>query len=508
MAFCTSCGAKLDEGDLFCEYCGVRQDDSVPQPTVAAPAAPSYNQTAPVLPSYGSVSCGQVAAPAAPRKPLPRNVKIVLLAVAAVVVLLALFSFIMGKVNSPDKTIATFIESVMAQDFEAFSSVTRSADGELELTEASVAPFFALYHDRRTALEEYQEVLNTDLAALNRGRASIGNGVVRLVELDRILFKTYRVELSGVDILFSSNLDDTQVEVGGKTVILDTADTDCALRLLPGLYDILATHTDETLGETFSTELTGCELIHNNDFWYLNLEYGTVTLGDIGWDVSSLTVNGTDFGPVAFDPSGEFRIAPLPEDVEIVVTYDMDGVTLSDTFVWSGSYCWEYFYPEPTLDPDTAREMLDQVGTFVRDILAAYGSGNLAALEAMPAYGRSSVLKNLSNELEDSLDLDSHFRYVYHYTLREMEGDLNWDRDYSYDALTFNTSVFLGLDYTYERYYNGEMQTNLIDGAPSVYEKDSMLSVCVQRINGQWVIFDLDWTYFYNRNNMEDPYVM
>ena len=445
------------------------------------------------------------ADPAA-REPLPPDVKRSLIAMAALAVFACLFSLIMGRINAPDKTISTFLASVAAQDCNSFSSVITPGREDLDLTEKSMGAFLSLYHDQTAALEEFRETLNSDLALLKHNEPSLGNGVVRLVELDRVLHKAYRVELSGVDIFFSSNLDNTQVDVGGKTLHLEAAGTEYALPLLPGRYDIHAVHTNTVLGQSISTTLTDCELTHSNHSQHLELNHSSVILGDIGWNVNSLTVNGVEIGPVTFNDSGEFAIAPLPENAEIAVTYTVNGVELCDRFTHTGSDRSEYFYPDPTVAPEMAREMLDQAGIVLQDLIAAYRCGDPVALAAIPAYSKSGVLQNYHQELVSSLDPNSRIRYAYHYSLREMEGDLTWTRDYSYDALTFTTTIFLGLDYTYERYDNGELQTHLADGAPSVYKKDSMLSVCVQRVGSDWVVSDLEQIYFSDRSSILDPY--
>lgn len=517
MAFCTSCGKQLDDGSLFCEHCGARQSEPVSAGTVP-PAAPP--QPDPVQPAYASVPSygepqsapeqadspyGQPAAPAAPRKPIPKGVKIAIIAVAAVVVLAALFIFIMGKLNDPQKTISSFVESIAAQDYEQFSKVTCSASEDLELTEDTVAPFFELYSSNLSTLEDYQESLAADLKQLQRGKQSTGNGLIRLVEHNHVIFKSYEVELSGANFYFSAPLDNTQVTVGGKTVDLKEAEKTYQALLLPGRYDIEASCTDSLLGETFSSQLKDCDLTPSNNEWYVDLEYTTIYLEDIGLAVSSLTVNGKDYGPVEFDSWGEMALYPLPEDVEIEVTYDVGGVTLSDSYAWSGGYIWEYFSPDPSLSEMTARTMMDQVGVFMRGFIEDYNSGDLTDLTA--DLGDTPVIKFYASELEDSQDLDSYYREVYHYTLREMQGDLDWSRDYSNGKLSFSTLFFLGLDYICEFYMDGELQPD--ETAPTEpYQDDNMMRVTVQMINGKWTVTNLQWASYYDISDMSDPYMM
>ena len=291
-----------------------------------------------------------------------------------------------------------------------------------------------------------------------------------------------------------------QVTVGGRTVDLKEAETPSEVLLLPGRYDIEAVCTNNVLGETFSTQIKNCELTQFNNYWYINLEYTTICLEDIGWEVSSLTVNGKDYGQVEFDSWGEMNLFPLPEEGEIVVTYD--GITLSDSYVWSGGYTWEYFYPEPTLSEETARDMMDQVGAFLRGLVDAYNSGDMT--EWTTNLADSPVVSYYAQELEEAQNPDNDYREVYHYTLREMQGDLNWSRDYSDGDLCFSTLVFLGLDYSYEVYWNGELE----EAPDETYPYDNMMRIYVQWINGQWTVTDLQWANYYSTNDMGNPYTM
>jgi hypothetical protein len=221
--------------------------------------------------------------------------------------------------------------------------------------------------------------------------------------------------------------------------------------------------------------------------------------------VTSLTVNGKDYGPVEFNDWGEMELAPLPGRVEVVVTYDVDGVTLSSTFSnIEDSYFWYSFYPDPALSQETAQEMLDQVGVFVRGMMDDYAAGDLSAQEA--ELGDSPVVRYYVEELENAQDLDLVSRRVFHYTLQELEGDLNWSRDDTEDGLLFSTLIFLGMDYTVDSYWNGELEE--LEAPEGGYQEEDVMRVYVQRINGQWEVTDLQWAYYYDREDLSDPYTL
>ena len=540
MAFCTSCGKEIDDGSLFCEHCGARQEqaaakDAPPAPEGAGqtppegtppqqsggyyqPAPPNapppnyggpYNQQAGGAapppsappPSYGTPYGQQPgAAPPPPRKPMPKGAKITIIAVAAVVVVLVLAAVILGKVFSAEGTIETFVQAMEDQDYAAFSKVTCAAEGTPELTEQAVAPFLALYSNS----DQLEEGLYSDYQMLKRGQESQGNGIVRLVEHNYILFKTYEVEVSGAEITFVSPLDDTQLTVGGSTLAMPEAESEYTLTVLPGQYDLQISCTNEVLGESFTNVMEDRDLSVYNNYFYLEIPYSTVIVEDVGLGVPTITFNGSTCSVDGFDEYGEIWLFPLPQEGELVVTYDMDGISLSDTYAFS-DYVWEYFYPDPTLPEEAGIAMLEQVGQLAQEWVELYNNGDLEGLTALyEQLNYSPILDYYVTELTNSQDYESSYRAVYHYTIRELYGDLNWTREYGYDVPTFTTLFYHGMNYTYEYYVDGVLNTSALD--PSPYPDDSMLRVTVQLVDGDWEVISMEYSYYDGSDDMETPY--
>ena len=99
---------------------------------------------------------------------------------------------------------------------------------------------------------------------------------------------------------------------------------------------------------------------------------------------------------------------------------------------------------------------------------------------------------------------------MFHYTLREMQGDLDWQQESSDGSLRYSTLVFLGLDYTYEIYLDGELQVPLEEdlAVEEGHTFDNMMRVYIQREDGQWKVTDLQWANYYSVSDLEDPYSM
>ena len=96
--FCSNCGKELEAGDLFCGYCGARQEPAAGNtiPVAEEPVQPTQESPAtPVLPVSGSTTVSQDTSttlgtrPAVARKsPVGWIVAVVLLVVAGIVVLM------------------------------------------------------------------------------------------------------------------------------------------------------------------------------------------------------------------------------------------------------------------------------------------------------------------------------------------------------------------------------------------------------------------------------------
>lgn len=509
MAFCVSCGKELEDGALFCEHCGAPQE----QPVAAAPAAAPQSSpfgAQPVASPFSTEPAGdspwQPAAgggePPAPRKPLPKGVKIAIIAVAAVVAAIALLMFILGKANAPEKTISSFINSIVTQDYAAFSKATNSASEDLELTEETVAPFLALYSGRTGTLEDYQSALQSDLRQLEKGLASTGNGFIRLVEHNNILFKSYSVEITGRKYSFTAPLDNTQVTVGPYSLTLNQAERSQSLLMLPGKYQITATCTDSLLGEKYTTTLEDYELSGSDSGCYLNMDYSTIYIQQPDMDLSGLTVNGVKVDNINFDGAGEYCLAPLPKEFELVAEFTVGGATLTDTYTHSGDYTWDYFYPEPQLTPELSQSMLDQVAEYMKGWVSANNNGSLDALNALNYNENSPVLNDVANRIKDNVD-DPDNRYEMVYSIQEMAGNLDWNREYGYEGLCFSTLVDMKLYYTYNEYWSGEIYWNGEDTMSRVYK------VYLMQENGEWVVQNCTYySYYSNFSNLSSPYVM
>lgn len=537
MTNCISCGKEIEDGSRFCEYCGAPQE--MPQgaaetvllepPAAADPAAtvllspppasepeqtPFPPQGAPgysggVLPQQGTPGYSGAGIPPQqgydgynppynpnipappPRKRMPLGAKIALIVVLVLAVAVVAAWFVLNKLFAPEKTIQNFADSIAAQDFTAFSKVTCTADEGLELTEAAVAPFFALYSGDSYALDDFQESLTADLNDLKRGREAEGNGFIRLVEHNYFLFKRYEVELTGLEFEFETPLEGAAVSVGGQTVTM-TPNTG-TVTLLPGRYDITASYTDSRLGITFTYEEANCDLTRRSSAQYLPIPYCTLCLADTGLDVTSLTVNGVDYGPVQYDDMGDMYLAPLPENAEVTVTFNVGGAVLSDTMICQEE--WGYFYPELRITDDLRTQLSLQAGQFLLDMASVITANDLSAMDSLQSQvSESSSFLNSMNDWLMHNQNDPENRIELTMLPTRILCEQAWGVSQNNGVVNFTCHLKVDYYYAYREYWDGEIW----DEYEETEESDVFTFTFAPQNSGGWSIQNMDSIGYYN----------
>lgn len=102
--FCEKCGAQIEDGALFCEACGtkVQEGQSVEQVQVQPQVNPTVMPQAAPMPQVTPQAVPQTMAPAVPKKPMSKSLKILLVEVALLAVAVFAFFKIGEKTFSPE----------------------------------------------------------------------------------------------------------------------------------------------------------------------------------------------------------------------------------------------------------------------------------------------------------------------------------------------------------------------------------------------------------------------
>lgn len=284
--FCTACGKQIPDSSLFCEHCGAKQEGVVQSPAVGqppVPPAPATVSTVQAAPPGQGAPVGNVPlgnGPAAPiggtaKKPMSPKTKTALIAAAAVVAVVVGAKVVLGALFTPEKTIEKFLDAYQNGDADAFRAVTVVAEDRMELTDAVLLPFFASYTGgvKDAFVGSLRETLTQDALLLKRGVPSEGHKGFRLTEQSYVLFSTYAVEITPLEVRIASEFENTNVEVCGTSY--NTGNEGTHVNMLPGVYAVTATYTDPNTGVTLKADLPKCDI------------YGQITYTSSGSDQPS-----------------------------------------------------------------------------------------------------------------------------------------------------------------------------------------------------------------------------
>ena len=593
--FCTACGKQIADGSLFCEFCGAKQEELVQSPAVGqppvppAPAAESTVQAAPlgqgVPAGNGPAGNGPVApvggtpvapiggaaapvggapvapvggapvapiggAPVAPiggteRRPMSPKTKTALIAVAAVLAVVVGAKVILGALFTPEKTIEKFLDAYQNADADAFRAVTVVAEDKMELTDEVLLPFFASYTGgvKNAFVESLRKTLTQDALLLERGMPSEGHKGFRLTEQSYVLFSTYAVEITPLEVRIASEFENTSVEVCGASY--NTGNGGTNVNMLPGVYAVTATYTDPNTGVTLKTNLPKCDIY--GQITYANgdsdqPDYGAPEGSETEWPDDPYSIveypRPTDIGPkgghadpnpsinIYFDYTyafvrgndgltlkeilvdgkayagdlgsldlyNGFFIGPVNYDSTVEVVTEALGIEFRQEMILStdNSYCYVN-YITPVLPEEIDQKALDAVAAILPNWLRVTGSYDRDAFKSLEGSG--SVSPELLALLDDSVSQAWNSAEEAPYTQYD-QIDVQKSRAYIYsgiDSICYaqvempvaisGTAGYMALSTGefVENPYNPELVSEITANVSLIYQ------------DGRWVVNDLYW---------------
>ncbi len=408
--FCTSCGKQIPDESLFCEYCGARQEGvSPPTPPAQAPVQPpvqSPGQGSPVQ----TVSLGQsVPIAAAPvggtaKKPMDPKAKAALIVIAAVAAVVVGAKLILGAMFTPEKTIEKFLTAYQTGDADGFRAVTAVAEDRLELTDQTLSSFFAGYtgSEKDAFISSLREALMRDAMYLKQGAPAEGDGIFRLTEKSYVLFSTYAVEITPLDVRITSEFENTTAEVFGASHTVSGEETRAAM--LPGVYAVKAAYTDPGTGVTLEKTMPNCVISRQRPYIDIYFDYTTAYMqGTTGLTLREIQIDGKPYAGdlSAIDLYNGYSIGPVNSDSTIKVVSEAGGMEFVQEFDLreNGEYC--YIYPE--LSETMRVELINIAAAFLPDWLRTYYSYDREALKRL--YDSGSVGSDLLAGLDNMVSM-------------------------------------------------------------------------------------------------------
>lgn len=234
--FCGGCGSPVTETEKFCGKCGQPQEVAAPVVATATVAAPTAT-AAPV--------------PPVEKKPMSKQMKIGLIAVAAIVVILFVVSKVLTSINSQEAVVEKFMTAIEEGDVAALAKVTISSDTKVDVTEENLAPFLLLCEENRTYKETVEEALLVDI------KDAIGENSYTpwIEEVDGFLHTGYRIVLPCDDYEIASNVPEPELSINGEALGLWETGKMTADDKFPGIYTITGTYEGLSLEQEIT--LTG-----------------------------------------------------------------------------------------------------------------------------------------------------------------------------------------------------------------------------------------------------------
>ncbi|MEG3006681.1 MAG: zinc-ribbon domain-containing protein [Oscillospiraceae bacterium] len=502
MAFCTSCGSKIDDDSTFCEHCGAKQD--LPLELYSASIEPSQlYDSKPVTAKentsnsddYNEIeyditnSANTVSTQKKPYPPLSQEVKLAILVSACVFLLFGGFFFITKQIFTPEKTISKFLESIRDKDYAKFSSVTVPVKKELVINKETIAPFFEICDNHSELLTQFKNTLKSDINELRSDVPADGDGFLRLIKNEHIFFTTYKVEMSGVGVAFTSAIPDATVTLGEKSASIPDADTDVIMKnIIPGVYDFKATAKNDFNSDDFTYKVDKMGIFpYGNGKIDLKFDYATLTIQRPENTISSLTINDKTYkGDILFLNNKDLKIFPLNIGDDIKVSFDIDKIKMSDSYKIKENE--NTFTPQLKLPQSCRIEAMELAGNFIKSYYAAINAKDIEKLKTLGDSKNNFINGNIK-QFEKDLEYPES-RIDYKFTITNIQGDLDLHitRSNKYN-LYFSGKVFVTYDYHFDKYKSGSTapsETKMI----RVLNVLTFILVAKKMENGCWTLLN------------------
>lgn len=538
--YCIACGKQIADDSLFCEHCGAKQAEAAPGPAAGQSPVPSGPGPAagqpPVPPGPGPVA-GQPpvqpapapgsgfqtlpagepvpigATPAGPapirgaeKKPMSPKTRAALIAAAAVVAVVVGAKLALGALFTPEKTIDKFLTAYQSGDADAFRAVATVAEDRLELTDEVLLPFFNAYRDseRDRFLSSLREALTRDALLLKQGAPANGRGGFRLTEKSYVLFSTYSVEITPLNVQITSEFENTAVEVGGFscTTGIEGIYTD----MLPGVYTVTATCTDPNTGVTLQKTLP--DQVISSPVAYMNADSASAAPSysiniyfdyiyaymesDTPMTLKEIQVDGKTY---AGDLSGMdlytgFSIGPVNYDSRIKVVTEALGLEFEEEFDLkeTGGYC----YIVPELPAELEQEAIGIAAAVLPDWLRSVYNYDREALKGLSDSGSLSpyFLDNLDDQVSQ---MWNGAEDVYYIQFDQIDVQKSRASVYSSIDPVFYANVEIPVIISGVRGYMSLATGEFKESLYPIESSEELFSVSLIYQDGKWMVDGLYW---------------
>ncbi|MCQ6277100.1 hypothetical protein JMM81_19685 [Bacillus sp. V3B] len=306
MKFCKNCGVERREGQIFCNSCGNKFDESM------------FQETASVH-HRSSVQPNTEQRYQEPRKPMSKKNQVILISIAIVAALGFGGHKFLESMYSPQKTVEKFEAVVEEQDVEKAKEVIAFSDFPEEVEDKEIKNYLAFLKGNQAevvaGLKDSASAYEKDTLSVSLVVDRNDNEMVKLVQADKKLglYQEYKIEAVPFEVKVDSNLERVEIDFMGKKEKLKDRLT--LTPVLPGTYELKGSFNGEYAKLTETTELDFLNADGNTLDVFLEFEGQYVDIYS-NEENSTLFVNGESTGMKV----GDFiELGPLPMDGSIVL---------------------------------------------------------------------------------------------------------------------------------------------------------------------------------------------
>lgn len=314
MRFCTICGTERKDNQSFCNSCGNKYEEDIPQETVRIRQDERHNSTQ-ITGIDGQLNEGQRQQ--ATRKKMPLFMKFL---IGALVVLVAI-GFgghkYLESTYSPKKTVAAFEEAINKQDIDKVKEVLDTSNFKAEVNDRDLKKYLAFLKENKSDLIKG---LNVTASKYEKGKTSNesvydnnNNELVKLVETEKKfgIYQQYEIEAVPFKLIVEANLEEVEVELDGKKGKIKNNFT--FKSIVPGSTELIGVYKGEYANFTENVKLDFNNAEENTLNVFLDFDVNYVNIYSNAED-SILFVNGKSTETIVED-----FYEPLPTDGSITL---------------------------------------------------------------------------------------------------------------------------------------------------------------------------------------------
>lgn len=427
--FCRHCGAKLNEGAVFCGECG-KPVQEVKQPS-AIESTPTPEGTQDAL--SGDQSPVQQTVPQqegyqvpVQKKPMSKKQKVTIISLVSVAVVLLVSYLVLKNLTDPVKMLERFEAAIEEKDEDTLMDLLSSGSSKVKLEEKHVKGLIDYLNEEERVFDDIMTSLENQLRTLERGDKVHSYLYHLKLEKDGkkfLLFDNYKIVLQPVDIIFSSNHANVDFYLDGKKVgTSKEAYEDFEYGpVLPGIYKVKSELKGKFASAVNETEVNLFEEANLTGEAWVNLDLEVDSL-DIytNYDDVEIFINGESAGK---SDGRHFYLDVINIDGSNTVYAEKEfpwGVVRSEEVPIDDDYI------ELTINPISAeleKELADLVKEFYLERNEAYKSLDASKLTTVSDYALEEITDNVEfytgmewkyfgdGVLEVTVDLDTFELY-------------------------------------------------------------------------------------------------